>query len=241
MNKKFAAILTPPLLPILIAQGHWIRKNTPRLPDAAGPLKGSVTGAGKPLRLITLGESTVAGVGARTHESALTGQLALALKCKTNRSVNWTVVARSGINARDCRLELVPKLRGLNADVVAIALGVNDSIEFHSARRWANDIERLIDSVRAEVGDTVVLLSGVPPLNYFPALPQPLSFVLGARSASLERATVVLAKKLTGVVHVPFSMERDRCGDLFCADGFHPSELGYKEWADQLATAFARF
>lgn len=241
MNKHLAAILTPPLLPILIAQGHWTRKNTPRLPDAAGPLKGSVTGAGEPLKLITLGESTVAGVGARTHESALTGQLALALKSKTNRSVNWTVVARSGINARDCRLELVPKLRGLNADVVAIALGVNDSIEFHSARRWASDIERLIDSVRAEVGDALVLLSGVPPLNYFPALPQPLSFVLGARSASLEGATVVLAKKLTGVVHVPFRMEKDRCGDLFCADGFHPSELGYKEWADQLATAFASF
>ena len=241
MNKHLAAILTPPLLPILIAQGYWIRKSTPRLPDAAGPLKGSVTGAGEPLRLIALGESTVAGVGARTHESALTGQLAFALRRKTNRGVNWMVVARSGINARDCRLELVPKLRGLNADVVAIALGVNDSIEFHSARRWASDIERLIDSVRAEVGDALVLLSGVPPLNYFPALPQPLSFVLGSRSASLERATVVLAKKLTGVVHVPFSMERDRCGDLFCADGFHPSELGYKEWADQLASAFARF
>lgn len=241
MNKHLAAILTPPLLPILIAQGYWIRKSTPRLPDAAGPLKGSVTGAGEPLRLIALGESTVAGVGARTHESALTGQLAFALRRKTNRGVNWMVVARSGINARDCRLELVPKLRGLNADVVAIALGVNDSIEFHSARRWASDIERLIDSVRAEVGDALVLLSGVPPLNYFPALPQPLSFVLGSRSASLERATVVLAKKLTGVVHLPFSMERDRCGDLFCADGFHPSELGYKEWADQLASAFARF
>ena len=235
MNKHLAAILTPPLLPILIAQGYWIRKSTPRLPDAAGPLKGSVTGAGEPLRLIALGESTVAGVGARTHESALTGQLAFALRRKTNRGVNWMVVARSGINARDCRLELVPKLHGLNADVVAIALGVNDSIEFHSARRWASDIERLIDCVRNEVGDALVLLSGVPPLNYFPALPQPLSFVLGSRSESLERATVVLAKKLTGVVHVPFSMERDRCGDLFCADGFHPSELGYRLWAEQLA------
>ncbi|HUS11426.1 MAG TPA: SGNH/GDSL hydrolase family protein [Pyrinomonadaceae bacterium] len=241
MNKHLAAILTPPLLPILIAQGYWIRKTTLRLSDAAGPLKGSVTGAGEPLRLIALGESTVAGVGARTHESALTGQLALALRRKTNRGVNWMVLARSGINARNCRLELVPKLRGLKADVVAIALGVNDSIEFHSARRWASDIERLIDSVRAEVGDALVLLSGVPPLNYFPALAQPLSFVLGARSASLERAAVVLAKRLTGVVHVPFTMEKDRCGDLFCADGFHPSELGYMEWADQLAAAFVRF
>jgi lysophospholipase L1-like esterase len=237
VNKRLAALLTPPLLPVLFAQGYWLRKQTPRLPDAAGPLEGMVIGAGEPLRLIALGESTVAGIGARTHESALTGQLALALKRHTNRTVNWTVVARSGINARKCRVELVPKLRGIGADVVTIVLGVNDTIEFHSARRWTLDIERLISSVRAEVGDAFVLLSGVPPMNCFPALPQPLSFVLGARSATLEAATVGLAKRLRRVVHVPFMIERDRCADLFCADGFHPSELGYKLWAEQLAKA----
>jgi lysophospholipase L1-like esterase len=237
VNKHLAAILTPPLLPVLVAQGYWLRKHTPRLPGAAGPLEGTVTGAGEPLRLLALGESTVAGIGACTHERALTGQLALALKSHTNRTVNWTVVARSGINARNCRVELVPKLRGLRADLVTIVLGVNDTIEFHSGRRWASDIERLIDSVRAEVGDALVLLSGVPPMNCFPALPQPLSFVLGARSAALERATVGLAKRLTRVVHVPFTIERDRSADLFCADGFHPSELGYKLWAEQLAKA----
>jgi lysophospholipase L1-like esterase len=190
------------------------------------------------LSIIGLGESTVAGIGARTHESALTGQLALALKLNTNRSVNWTVVARSGINARNCRLELVPKLREMRADVVVIALGVNDTIEFHSARRWAADLERLIESVRAEVGDALTLLSGVPPMDCFPALPQPLSFVLGARSAVLESAAIQVAKKLNRVVHVPFALERQRWDDFFCADGFHPSELGYKLWAEQLAAVF---
>jgi lysophospholipase L1-like esterase len=242
VNKHLAAILTPPLLPILLAQGYWLRKRTPRLPDAAGPLEGTEAAAGDPIRLVALGESTVSGVGARTHETALTGQLALALKQQTKRSVNWLVAARSGINARNCRVELVPKLAGGGADVVLIALGVNDTIEFHSARRWASDIERLIRSVRAQVGDgAVVLLAGVPPLDYFPALPQPLSFVLGARSAALERASVALATKLKRVVHVPFKIEKKRCEELFCADGFHPSELGYRLWAEQLAAAFAKF
>jgi lysophospholipase L1-like esterase len=241
VNRYLAAILTPPLLPVLLAQGYWLRKNTPRLPDAAGSLEGAIAGAGEPLKLIALGESTVAGIGARTHESALTGQLALALNHHLNRNVNWTVVARSGINARNCRIELVPELRGLRADVVAIALGVNDTIEFHSARRWASDIERLIESVRAEVGDALVLLSGVPPMDCFPALPQPLSFVLGARSAVLENTAIEVAKKLKRVIHVPFTLERQRCDEFFCADRFHPSELGYKEWAEQLAAAFVRF
>lgn len=239
MNRHLATVLTPPLFPILLAQGVWLRKHTPRLPDAAGPLEGTVAGPGEPLRLIALGESTVAGIGAATHATALAGQVAVALGQHANRSVNWLVVARSGINARKCLTELVPKLAGRRADVVVIALGVNDSIEFHTAQRWAADVERLIDAVRAEVGDVPVLLSGVPPLDYFPALPQPLSTVLGARSASLGEASVRLASRLKRVLHVPFQIERKRSVDLFCADGFHPSELGYKLWAEQLVTAFA--
>ena len=240
MNRHVATILTPPLLPILLAQGYWIRKRTPRLPDAAGPLEGTVAGEGEPIRLIGVGESTVAGVGAATHETALTGQLAVALGRDAKRSVDWLVAARSGINARLSLAELVPKLAGHRADVVLIALGVNDSIEFHAARRWAVDLERLIEAVRGEVGEALVLLSGVPPLDYFPALPDPLSFVLGARSASLEQASIKMAKRMTRVVHVPFQIEQKRCVELFCADGFHPSELGYRVWAEQLAAAFAR-
>jgi lysophospholipase L1-like esterase len=241
VNKHLAAILTPPLVPVLLAQGYWIRKRTPRLPDAAGPREGTVPGEGEPLKLIGVGESTVAGIGAAKHETALTGQLALALGRQSKRTVNWLVVARSGINARKSLTELVPQLAGRRADLVLIALGVNDSIEFHSARRWALDIERLIEAVRGEVGDALVLLAGVPPLDYFPALPQPLSFVLGARSASLGEASVGIAEKMKRVVHVPFQIEKRGSRQLFCADGFHPSELGYRLWAEQLAAGFAGF
>ena len=241
MNRHLATILTPPLLPILLAQGQWLRKRTPRLPDASGPLEGTIAGAGEPIRLIAVGESTVAGVGAARHETGLTGQLALNLSRYSKRSVNWMVVARSGINARKTLTELVPKLSGRLADVVLIALGVNDSIEFHTARRWADDLERLIVAIRAEVGDALVLLSGVPPLDCFPVLPQPLNFVLGARSAALGRASVTVANKMERVLHVPFQIEKSDARQLFCADGFHPSELGYRLWAEQLAEAFASF
>lgn len=240
MNRHLATILTPPLLPLLLVQGYWLRKTTPRLPDAAGPLEGTLAGAGEPLRLIALGESTVSGMGARTHETALAGQLALAVNRATERRIEWLVVARSGINARQSRLELVPQLAGRSADIVVIALGVNDSIEFHTARRWSADMEQLIAEVRKEVGEVPVLLAGVPPLDYFPALPQPLSFVLGARSSALERASLELVKKLKRLVYVPFLIERENCDELFCADGFHPSEAGYSEWAKQLAAALAK-
>jgi lysophospholipase L1-like esterase len=241
MNKYLATILTPPLFPLLLAQGYWLRKRTPRLPDAEGPTAGTIPGNGEALQLIAVGESTVAGVGARTHQESLTGQVAQLLSKQTGRAVDWFVAARSGITARESLNELIPQLAGRRADVVLIALGVNDSIEFHTSRRWAADLERLIAGIRAQVGDAPVLLAGVPPLDYFPALPKPLSSVLGARSAFLGAASVELANKLKRVVHVPFQIDGKRCVDLFCADGFHPSELGYKQWAEQLAAAYADF
>ena len=83
----------------------------------------------------------------------------------------------------------------MHVDFVLIALGVNDSIEFHSSRRWATDLEKLIEAIRAAVGDVPILLAGVPPLDCFPLLPKPLSFVLGARSAALGQASVKLSAK----------------------------------------------
>jgi lysophospholipase L1-like esterase len=101
-------------------------------------------------------------------------------------------------------------------------------------------VECLIAAIRREVGDALVLLAGVPPLDCFPVLPQPLSFALGARSAALGRASAVLVQRMKQVVHVPFQLEKRDARQLFCSDGFHPSELGYRIWAEQLAAAFAK-
>jgi lysophospholipase L1-like esterase len=232
VNNLLATMLTPPLLPFALAQGYWIKKHTPRLPDAAGPASGATPGAGPQLNLITLGESTVAGMGARAHEFALTGQTAVALAQHTRRGISWLAIGRSGITARAALTELVPRLTGQTADVVVIALGVNDSIGLTTASRWATDIERLVHAVRALVGDRLVVLAGVPPLNLFPALPKPLSFVLGARASRLDKAAATRARTLSQVVYVPFQLEKNEA--MFCTDGFHPSELGYKMWGEQL-------
>jgi lysophospholipase L1-like esterase len=194
------------------------------------------------LRVILLGESTAAGVGAASHEAGLAGQFALAINRAISRPVEWRVVARTGINARKCLVELVPKIAGERADLVLIALGVNDTIEFHSARRWTVDVTRLIETVQKELGDPLVVLSGVPPLQRFPLLPNPLRFILGARSTSLEAATLASSKRMRRVVHVPFHVdEHESADELFCSDGFHPSERGYQLWAEQLAAAFANY
>ncbi|SFA72706.1 Lysophospholipase L1 [Amycolatopsis marina] len=227
-----ATAATVLLAPALLIQGRRVRRTTPRLPDAAGPTGGG-TGAGSPLDLLVLGESTVAGVGARDHEEALTGQLASALAERSGRAVRWRALGRSGADARTVHAELLESACERRADLVVIALGVNDTVGLHGATRYRQDLLRLIGALRARLGAPPVLLAGVPPMSRFPTLPQPLRAVLGIRSRVLDSAAAELAA-LPGVLHAPMPAAL-LDPDSFADDGFHPGPAGYRIWAEQLA------
>lgn len=222
------------LLPLLLIEALWVRWRTPRLPGATGPDTGGIAGPGEPFRLLVLGESTAAGVGATTHERALAGQVAVALA----RAVTWRVVGRNGVDALATEHELLPHVPPEPFDAVVIALGVNDVLHFHSPRRWSRDLTSLIDALRRRVGECPVYLSAVPPMDRFPALPQPLRFVLGLRARELDAAAARLAPTLPVVIHV--SSEFLGGSEMFCSDRFHPSELGYSVWGRELAKAIAQ-
>jgi lysophospholipase L1-like esterase len=226
-------------LPVLLIQGLWVRLRTPRLPDAAGPCSGTAPGDGIPLDLIVLGESTVAGVGASTHERGLTGQTASALARRTGRSIRWRAIGLSGATARDAHRELVPQLAGSRADALIIVLGVNDVAGWHGVSRWTRDVEQLLAGVRGQLASSVIILPGVPPFQYIPAFPQPLRSALGVRARLLDRAYSDLARTHSRVIHVSSQFKLDR--EFFCQDGFHPSESGYAAWGEQLAEAIIPF
>jgi len=236
LKTRIVAAAAFPLLPLLYLQGRGVRRRTPRLPDAAGPAEGIVPGAGETLRLVVLGESTVAGIGAATHRTALTGCIAAALSRETGRAVRWRAVGRSGASARQVA-ELAATLPAEAVDAVALSLGVNDTLRFRQPARWADDVAALIRTVRARVGPAPVLLAPVPPMHSFPALPQPLRTILGARARLLDAAQASLPSRLPAVAHVP--MWVDPAPHLFCGDGFHPSEAGYAALGQRLARELA--
>lgn len=126
------------MAPVLVAQAVRVRRATPRLPGATGPIEGAL-GTGRPLRLTVIGESTVDGVGAATHADALTGQLAVGLvSAYPDREVRWHALGITGASARVVLDELVPRVRA--ADIVVVVLGVNDTLELHSAARYRRDL-----------------------------------------------------------------------------------------------------
>lgn len=230
---RASSLVAVPLMPILWLQGRQVRKRTPRLPAAGGPTVGTIPGDGVPLRLLVVGESTVAGVGAPDHAHALTGQIAAALATRTGRTVHWHAAGKIGATAHAARIRLVPEVPKTPMDVIVLALGVNDVLQFQASTRWASDLRLLIADLRRRVGAAPVVLASVPPMGRCPAFPQPLRGVLGLRAAALDLAAQRCVRALARVAHSPGHVAP--AGDMFCSDRFHPSISGYRRWGSQIA------
>lgn len=223
--------------PLLVAQGRAVRRDTPQLPGAAGPACGLVAGAAPALRLVVIGESTVAGVGAASHAEALAGQVAAALAARTGRAVAWRAEGQIGATAAAARRALVPALPAEPADAALVALGVNDTLRLRGPARWSGDLAALVEALRERVGPAHVFLAAVPPMGSFPSLPQPLRAALGLRAALLDATAAGLAPRLGAVTHLPLTLPARP--ELFCADGFHPGPAGYSQWGALLAAGMA--
>ena len=167
------------IAPVLAWQGARVRRTVPPLPDAAGPTHGECGehGDGNPVELLVLGESTAAGMGAPTHDVALAGCIADALARERGCRVRWRVLAQSGATARAMRTIVAAQPALPEADVVVVALGVNDVLSIPSGDgSWTRDLAALVGELRARCGRSglPVVLAAVPPMHHFPALPQPL-------------------------------------------------------------------
>lgn len=236
MRRFLPELIALPLLPFLIAQGNYTRRVTPRLPEAGGPCAGIAGAGGRPLSLLTVGESPVAGVGVSTHEEAITGQLARALSERFKRPVHWRACGRNGITARAALQQVVPSIPQQPVDIALVAFGVNDTTAFRPVRRWQSDLRALLDAVAARCEPQLLMLSGVPPMAHFPALPQPLRWVMGLKSAALDAATRDIALHLPHTLYVPLALPV-RDASMMAIDGYHPSAKGCAAWAGLLADA----
>lgn len=224
-------VLKLALAPLLVAQGLRVRARALKLPEAAGPRAG-VQGAGPPLRLLILGDSSAAGVGASTQQNALSGRLAAALGARY--TVQWRLIARTGATTADTLSQLEHE-KPEPYDVAVVALGVNDVTHSVPLARWLDSQARLRALLARRFAVRHVVSSGLPPMGAFPALPQPLRAIMGHTARRFDAALGDALAKESTATHVPFEMELTP--DLMAEDGFHPGPAGYAVWAEGLLPA----
>lgn len=226
-------ILILPMVFLLIWQGKRVKNSIPDLPEAIGT-KGQVIGNEHFINILAIGESTFAGVGVRTHQEGVTGQLAKFLSEKANFSVNWEVLAQSGYSAKKVLTELVPKIPKIPFDIIVIGLGGNDTFELNRPMRWQQDLIDIISQIQKIQPESSIVIATLPPVGSFPAFPFPLNAVLGG----LERLHSWAVKPIPAMFkNVYFDDKRFEVTEpeIMFSDGVHPSGYTYSLWGKQLA------
>lgn len=226
MGYAFAA---PLLAPLLLLQGLRVRQTVPQLPEPPGERAGQA-GRGDPLRLLVVGDSSAAGVGAPTQSQALIGQVSSAMLLQ--RSLRWRLEAKTGATT-------VSTLKGLSEiepeefDLAVSVLGVNDVTSATSLGSWVNNQARLRNLLRARFGVKRIVICGLPPMGEFPALPQPLRWYLGSKAKRFDAAIGQAACNEENAHFFPLDFARDVA--LMAEDGFHPGPGAYADWGRRLA------
>lgn len=222
---KVATIL---LGPLLMLQGKQVRKTTPVLPEASGERIGQ-GGEGDSLRLLIIGDSAAAGVGAEHQDDALAGQLASLLQ--KIYALQWCLIAKTGATTLST-LKKLSKLDSESFDVVVLSLGVNDVTGMVGQQQWLQQQRELIARVKSLYIPRLIIVNGVPPMHLFPALPQPLRWYLGKKARLMSAALQAEIAQDPSVLFNPLDFATDT--ELMASDGFHPGPAAYSVWAKTL-------
>lgn len=188
------------------------------------------------VRLLVVGESSAVGVGVRSYDETLAAHIATLYSERAGCVVHWSVIGKSGATVA----ELLTLLAGqppesLKADVVVMAIGVNDVLRFSSPLHWRRSLRSLMDLLQVTTGCQLMLLSPIPPLWKFALLPVPLRYVLGGQALLLDLCSQIIVARDSRVRHLSIPLLDQT--SMLCEDRFHPSSCGYREWARYIALA----
>jgi lysophospholipase L1-like esterase len=224
---------------LVVGGEAWLATRGPNPPDPppapddlpAGPLPAGVAAP----RVVWLGDSTAAGVGASTLADTLPEQVADLL----GHPVRLTVLARSGARVADVLRLQLPPVAALEPTEVFISVGANDATHLTGRSRFRRDYGRLLAGLPASVAQLVVL--GVPDLGGLPRLAQPLRAVAGWRGRALTGDIRNLARR-RHAVYVDIAAGtgpafRHDPTRYFASDRYHPDDAGYHLWATVVAAA----
>jgi lysophospholipase L1-like esterase len=224
-----------PWAPVLLAEALYAKLATSRLPPARDPAGCAGSGA-TTIRLAGLGDSIIAGIGVQTHADGLVGQVAGQAASLAGASVEWRAFGESGATSLVVMEHLLSRAIDFEPQLVVLSVGVNDAITGVRPSDFKQRLRAIVETLAGGARRPTIVFGGLPPLASFPALPWPLSQLLGERAQALQEAAV----QLTGfrglrVVVFPARLQ----AGAFSRDRFHPGVKGCRDWAGWIVNGMA--
>jgi lysophospholipase L1-like esterase len=232
---NFFHFIISPLYLIALPQGLWLKRSAIRLPEAQGARSMSFGNAQKnELKLLYLGESPAAGVGIEHIKHAVSAQVAC--KLAQTQNIEWQLLAQNGIKLKELLLKL-QQTETQQADICIITMGVNDCTNLTSNRQWQTQLINIITELRSR-GCQHIFFTAVPPMQEFPLLPAPLSWIMGYRSHVLNHLLEQVCQQ-HNAQYLAFSAVL--LPEMICPDGYHPNEKGAELWAQSISQQIIPF
>lgn len=228
----FLKISTFALIPALVIQGHYVKKNIITLPEPEGEREG-VRGQGPALSILIVGDSAAAGVGVEHQDDALTGAILSALE--HDFTVTWKLQAKTGDTTSKVTRS-IDTLSSQHYDVVVTSVGVNDVTKLMPADVWIKKQEKFYARLEEKFSPNLIIAAGVPPMNMFPALPNPLAWLFGQYAKKMNQQLANFVQKKTNMDWIEYDVAQYKKLNLEMAkDGFHPSKEIYALWGQNVA------
>ena len=240
------ALFFIPLIPFLIYQGKKVKQKVPSLPEATGERIGMEVSSieKEPVKLLLIGESSMAGVGVNDQKEGLGRQIAKQLKELKQMPVKWQILARSGYTVEMVREMLLPQIPNKIYDLIVISLGGNDTFQVNSPSKWAKGFKQLLDELRKKQLDCPIVIINMPPVDEFPAFTKLMKWSLGNLVKLHGMAVRKLVAGYEGVHFIDQRISYKIWAELkehpaepeaYYSDGVHPSGLTYELWAREVA------
>ncbi|WP_206597479.1 SGNH/GDSL hydrolase family protein [Polycladidibacter stylochi] len=220
------------LFPVYIVEGLKARMRQIRLKPAKGPISGHIEGQGAPIKLLVLGDSSVAGVGLDHTRNGLTNQLAIELNTRTKKPVTWRAAGANSATSKDICDYVLPYLPDENYSHIYISIGFNDLKNYRTAKAFKKSFGGLLYGLRTRYPTARIYWSNVMSPKRVPALSKYLAHVLYYRRQIINKVGSTMCNERTAT-HLPVLPGIRPEG--FCRDGIHASPEGNKAWAAHVA------
>jgi acyl-CoA thioesterase I len=180
-----------------------------------------------------LGDSTGVGVGARN--GGYVARLFTRIKGERPDS-SLTNVCVSGAETEDVLRSQIKLALAARPTLITLGIGINDVGHGVTPERFSGNYEEIITRLKAET-DAPIVITNIPDISLAPAVPSFMRDEVYKRVNLFNERIKEVASRHSLIVVDAYTVTHDVIRsqpEFFSDDGFHPSDVGYEQWAEMM-------